>query len=102
MVVMITSSVIDCIDGSSVNGSPPRAPSAAGVCTSNFRAPAGQPNHRGELPCDVDVLMSFRGVGPKCAHLTLGVACGQRVISVDVHVHRVTNRWGFVEATSPE
>jgi endonuclease III len=56
----------------------------------------------GELPCDVEVLRSFRGVGPKCAHLALGVACGERLISVDIHVHRVTNRWGYVRAPTPE
>jgi endonuclease-3 len=56
----------------------------------------------GELPCDVEVLTSFKGVGPKCAHLTLGVACGQPFISVDIHVHRVTNRWGYVRASTPE
>jgi len=56
----------------------------------------------GELPCDVEILTSFRGVGPKCAHLALGVACGRAVISVDIHVHRVTNRWGYVSATTPE
>jgi endonuclease-3 len=56
----------------------------------------------GELPCDVETLTSFRGVGPKCAHLALGVACGQAVISVDIHVHRVTNRWGYVSTTTPE
>jgi len=56
----------------------------------------------GELPCDADVLRSFRGVGPKCAHLALGVACGTSVISVDIHVHRVTNRWGYVATASPE
>ncbi|MFL6247726.1 MAG: endonuclease III domain-containing protein [Thermoanaerobaculia bacterium] len=56
----------------------------------------------GELPCDFDVLTSFRGVGPKCANLTMGVACGAERISVDIHVHRVTNRWGYVAAGSPE
>jgi endonuclease-3 len=56
----------------------------------------------GELPCDFDVLTSFRGVGPKCANLTMGVACGAERISVDIHVHRVTNRWGYVAASSPE
>lgn len=56
----------------------------------------------GELPCDFDVLTSFRGVGPKCANLTMGVACGAERISVDIHVHRVTNRWGYVATTSPE
>lgn len=56
----------------------------------------------GKLPCDYDVMTSFRGVGPKCANLTLGIACGARKISVDIHVHRVTNRWGYVRATVPE
>jgi endonuclease-3 len=56
----------------------------------------------GELPCDVDVLLSFKGVGLKCAHLTLGVACGEPFISVDTHVHRVTNRWGYVQTRTPE
>lgn len=56
----------------------------------------------GELPCDFEVLTSFRGVGPKCANLAMGVACGAERISVDIHVHRVTNRWGYVAASSPE
>ena len=56
----------------------------------------------GKLPCDEEVMRSFAGVGPKCAHLVLGIACGKPFISVDVHVHRVTNRWGYVQATTPE
>lgn len=56
----------------------------------------------GELPCDAEVMQSFAGVGPKCAHLVLGIACKQPFISVDVHVHRVTNRWGYVHAPTPE
>ena len=56
----------------------------------------------GNLPCDFDVMTSFRGVGPKCANLTLGIACGATKISVDIHVHRVTNRWGYVRSTTPE
>ncbi len=56
----------------------------------------------GELPCDGEVLQSFRGVGPKCANLALGIGCGQAHISVDIHVHRITNRWGYVRASTPE
>lgn len=56
----------------------------------------------GKLPCDFDVMTSFRGVGPKCANLTLGIACGATEISVDVHVHRVTNRWGYVTTSTPD
>jgi endonuclease-3 len=56
----------------------------------------------GELPCDLQTLLSFRGVGPKCAHLAMGIACDQPYISVDVHVERVTNRWGYVAASSAQ
>ena len=56
----------------------------------------------GDLPCDAEIMRSFAGVGPKCAHLALGVSCGEAVISVDIHVHRVTNRWGYVQTATPE
>jgi len=56
----------------------------------------------GELPCEQEVLLSFNGVGPKCANLALGVACGSTEIAVDVHVNRVTTRWGYVEPGSAE
>ena len=56
----------------------------------------------GELPPDAEVLTSFKGVGPKCAHLALGVATGQAKIAVDIHVHRVANRWGVVQTRAPE
>jgi endonuclease-3 len=58
--------------------------------------------YNGELPCERDVLLSFHGVGPKCANLALGIACNLPLISVDIHVHRVTNRWGYVETKTPE
>jgi endonuclease-3 len=56
----------------------------------------------GALPCEYAVLKGLRGVGPKCANLVLGIACGVPSISVDVHVHRVTNRWGYVATRAPE
>src|SRR3954468_22161003 len=56
----------------------------------------------GELPGDPDMLQTFHGVGPKCANLAVGIACGLPVVGVDVHVHRVTNRWGYVRAKTPE
>jgi endonuclease-3 len=58
--------------------------------------------HGGKLPCDREVLLALRGVGPKCANLVLGIACGEPCIGVDIHVHRVTNRWGYVAASTPE
>ncbi|MCB8983178.1 MAG: endonuclease III [Ardenticatenaceae bacterium] len=59
-------------------------------------------DHDGALPCERELLLSFKGVGPKCANLALGIACDQPVISVDIHVHRITNRWGYVAAATPE
>lgn len=56
----------------------------------------------GDLPCDDATLQSFNGIGPKCSHLALGIACNQQCISVDIHVYRVTNRWGYVKTRTPE
>jgi endonuclease III len=56
----------------------------------------------GELPCDLETMLSFAGVGIKCANLTLGIACGQARVSADVHVHRITNRWGYIHTSTPE
>jgi endonuclease-3 len=59
-------------------------------------------NYKGELPADYKVLTGLRGVGPKCANLVLGIAANQPAISVDIHVHRVVNRWGYVHTRQPE
>ncbi|MDP9347849.1 MAG: endonuclease III [Gemmatimonadota bacterium] len=81
-----------------------------GACTFH-EAKAGQireiarrvvEEHGGTLPCDEAVMLGFRGVGPKCANLVMGIACAEPRIGVDVHVHRVTNRWGYVAARTPE
>jgi endonuclease-3 len=56
----------------------------------------------GEVPENFDRLTSFRGVGPKIAALTLAVGFGHPMIAVDVHVHRITNRWGYVQTQTPE
>ena len=56
----------------------------------------------GDLLPDYGKLIALKGVGPKCAKLALGVASGYAGISVDVHVHRVVNRWGLIETKTPE
>lgn len=58
--------------------------------------------YNSQLPADYESLTALKGVGPKCANLALGVATGQAAISVDIHVHRVVNRWGYVQANQPE
>lgn len=65
-------------------------------------ARAAVEDYNGELPADYEKLTALKGVGPKCAKLALGVASGHPGISVDVHVHRVVNRWGFIETKTPE
>jgi endonuclease-3 len=55
----------------------------------------------GELPCSFEVMTSYPGIGPKCANLALSIACGQPRIGVDTHVHRITNRWGYVSGSTP-
>ncbi|RYZ47869.1 MAG: endonuclease III [Chitinophagaceae bacterium] len=65
-------------------------------------AKAAVENYNGELPADYEKLTELNGVGPKCAKLALGVAADYPGISVDVHVHRVVNRWGIVETKTPE
>jgi endonuclease-3 len=59
-------------------------------------------DYNGQLPCDEAVLLSLPGVGRKCANLVLAIGCGQPRIGVDIHVHRVTNRWGLVQTATPE
>ena len=59
-------------------------------------------DHGGDVPDTLEGLTAFRGVGPKIAALTLAVGFGRPAIAVDIHVHRVTNRWGYVATTTPE
>jgi endonuclease III len=58
--------------------------------------------YNGELPCDQSVLLNLPGVGPKTANLVLGITCGEMQIGVDTHVHRITNRWGYVSTRTPK
>jgi len=56
----------------------------------------------GEVPESFEALTSFRGVGPKIASLALAVGFGRPALAVDIHVHRVANRWGYVATATPE
>ena len=58
--------------------------------------------HGGSLPCDEATVLAFPGIGPKCAALALGIACHQERLPVDIHVHRVANRWGVIATKTPE
>ena len=56
----------------------------------------------GEVPSDIDELCKFKGVGRKTANLTLAKGFGIPAICVDVHVHRICNRLGYVETKEPD
>ncbi len=55
-----------------------------------------------QVPRTQEELISLPGVGPKTANLVLGEAFGVPAICVDIHVHRISNRLGLVQTTTPE
>jgi endonuclease III len=55
----------------------------------------------GRVPDDIDVLTTFHGVGRKTANLVLAEGYGIAAICVDTHVHRISNRWGYVKTKDP-
>lgn len=59
-------------------------------------------NYNGEVPNDIDELCKFKGVGRKTANLTMAKGFGEPAICVDVHVHRICNRWGYVNTKTPD
>jgi endonuclease III len=57
--------------------------------------------HGGAVPDDLDSLLSLKGVGRKTANLVLTQGFGKPGICVDTHVHRISNRWGYVRTKDP-
>ena len=55
----------------------------------------------GRVPDSIDELLEFRGVGRKTANLVLSLGYGKPAICVDIHVHRISNRWGYVDTKNP-
>ena len=58
--------------------------------------------YNGQVPTDMDALLSLPGVGRKTANLVITEAFGMYGICVDIHVHRICNRCGWLETPSPE
>ena len=58
--------------------------------------------HRGEVPAEMDLLITLPGVGRKTANVVLGHALGVPGLPVDRHVLRVSNRIGIAEGDDPE
>jgi len=53
------------------------------------------------VPDEIDELLKLKGVGRKTANLVVTLAYGKPGVCVDTHVHRISNRWGFIETRSP-
>lgn len=58
--------------------------------------------HDGVVPDTVDDLVKFKGVGRKTANLVVTLGHGKPGICVDTHVHRITNRWGYLKTKNPD
>ena len=56
----------------------------------------------GRVPDDLDELLTIKGVGRKTANLVVTLAFKKDGICVDTHVHRISNRWGYVRTKTPE
>ena len=56
----------------------------------------------GCVPDEIDELIKFNGVGRKTANLVLAKGFNKPAICVDVHVHRIFNRIGYVSTNTPE
>jgi endonuclease III len=56
----------------------------------------------GKVPDDIDELLKLKGVGRKTANLVVTLGYQKPGICVDTHVHRISNRWGYVETKTPE
>jgi len=54
------------------------------------------------VPDTLDALLELPGVGRKTANLVLTIGYDKLGICVDTHVHRVTNRWGYVHTRTPD
>lgn len=57
--------------------------------------------YNGAVPDSIDELLTFKGVGRKTANLVMTLGFGKPGICVDVHVHRICNRLGYVATKNP-
>lgn len=56
----------------------------------------------GRVPDQIDELLTLPGVGRKTANLVVTVGYEKPGICVDIHVHRISNRWGYVKTKTPD
>ena len=73
-----------------------KARTLRGVCEALIQ------RHQSRVPDTLDELLALDGVGRKTANLVVTLAFGKPGICVDTHVHRITNRWGYVKTNTPD
>jgi endonuclease-3 len=59
-------------------------------------------HYGGRVPDSIEELLTLNGVGRKTANLTVTIGYNKPGICVDIHVHRISNRWGYVKTKTPE
>jgi endonuclease-3 len=59
-------------------------------------------NYEGQVPADLEILLTLPGVGRKTANLVLTAGFNKLGICVDTHVHRISNRWGYIQTKTPD
>lgn len=59
-------------------------------------------DYGGRVPDTIEGLLKLKGVGRKTANLVVTMGYGKPGICVDTHVHRIVNRWGFVDTKTPD
>jgi endonuclease-3 len=67
-----------------------------GICQTLIR------DYSGKVPDEIDELLKLKGVGRKTANLVVTLGYRKPGICVDTHVHRISNRWGYIKTTTPE
>ncbi|HEU4386400.1 MAG TPA: endonuclease III, partial [Blastocatellia bacterium] len=67
-----------------------KAKSIQGICRRLLEV------YGGKVPDSIEELVTLPGVGRKTANLVVTVGYGKPGICVDIHVHRISNRWGYV------
>lgn len=59
-------------------------------------------DYHGQVPDEIDELLKLKGVGRKTANLVVTLGYRKPGICVDTHVHRISNRWGYINTANPE
>jgi endonuclease-3 len=59
-------------------------------------------DYGGKVPDEIDELLKFKGVGRKTANLVVTLGYQKPGICVDTHVHRISNRWGYIKTKDPK